>query len=73
MQFDECKVILAVEGGCGTLLLGSSEIPIKKLEQVLNDEAADGWKVAFQIVEAKRFLLLWTREAIIVTLGRKKS
>jgi len=54
-------------------LLGSSGIPIKKLEQVLNDEAADGWKVAFQIVEAKRFLLLWTREAIIVILGRKKS
>lgn len=73
MQFDEYKVVHVVEGGCGTLLLGSSGIPIKKLQQVLNDEAADGWQVAFQIVEAKRFLLLWTREAVIVTLGRKRN
>ena len=42
MQFDEYKVIHVVEGGCGTLLLGSSGIPIKKLEQMLNDEAAEG-------------------------------
>ena len=73
MQFDEYKVIHVVEGGCGTLLLGSSGIPTKKLEQVLNDEASEGWQVAFQIVEAKRFLLLWTREAVIVTLGRKRT
>ena len=73
MQFDEYKVIHVVEGGCGTLLLGSSGIPIKKLEQMLNDEAADGRQVAFQIVEAKRFLLLWTREAVVVTLGRMRS
>lgn len=72
MQFDEYKVIHVAEGGCGTILLGSSGIPTKKLEKVLNDEAAEGWQVAFQIVENKRFLFLWTREAVIVTLGRKR-
>ena len=42
MQFDEYKVIHVAEGGCGTLLLGSSGIPTNKLEKVLNDEAAEG-------------------------------
>ena len=37
MQFDEYKVIHVAEGGCGTILLGSSGIPTKKLEKVLND------------------------------------
>ena len=73
MQFDEYKVIHVVEGGCGTLLLGSSGIPIKILEQVLYDEAAEGWQIAFQIVVTKRYLILWTREAVIVTLLRKRT
>ena len=72
MEFDEYKVVHVVEGGCGTILLGSSGLPIKKLEQILNDAATEGWQVAFQVVESKRFLWFWTREAIILTLGRKR-
>jgi hypothetical protein len=70
MSFKEYKVIHIVEGGVGTILLGSSGIPIKKMEVELNLHAFDGWSVVFQIVEQKRFLLFWKREAIIVTLGR---
>lgn len=66
----EYKVIHVVEGGCGTVLLGSSGIPVKKLEAVLNQEAASGWELVFQIIERKRFMLFWNREAVIVTLGR---
>ncbi len=73
MHFDEYKVIHVVEGGCGTLLLGSSGLPLKKLESTLNREAADGWQVVFQVIENKRFLLFWSREAVIVTLGRKNA
>lgn len=69
-KFKEYKVIHVVEGGCGTLLLGSSGLPLKKLESVLNREAADGWNVVFQVIENKRFWLFWTRESVIVTLGR---
>lgn len=47
-----------------------SGIPIKKMEMALNKEAADGWNVVFQIVEQKRYMLFWKREAIIITLGR---
>ena len=72
MEFDEYKVVHVVEGGCGTILLGSSGLPIQKLEQILNDAATEGWQVAFQVVESKRFLWFWTREAIILTLGRKR-
>lgn len=71
-NYNEYKVIHIVEGGCGTLLLGASGLPLKKFEATLNKEAADGWQVVFQIIEQKRFLLFWSREAIIVTLGRNQ-
>jgi hypothetical protein len=70
MQYKEYKVIHVVEGGLGTILLGASGIPVKKMEMALNQEAAQGWNVVFQIIEQKRFLLFWKREAVIITLGR---
>lgn len=70
-KYDEYKVIYVTEGGCGTLLLGSSGLPLKRLEATLNQEAADGWQLAFQVIEQKRFWLFWSREAVIVTLGRR--
>jgi hypothetical protein len=71
MAFREYKVLHVVEGGLGTILLGSSGIPIKRLEVELNKQAAEGWQVVFQVLEQKRFWLFWSREAVIVTLGRE--
>ena len=70
MAYKEYKVIMVLESGLGTIFLGAAGIPIKKMETTLNKEAAEGWQVVFQIVEQKRFLLFWKREAIIITLGR---
>lgn len=70
MNYKEFKVVHIVEGGCGTVLLGSSGIPIKKMEITLNELASEGWQVVFQVIERKRFMLFWVREAVIVTLGR---
>ena len=70
MAYKEYKVIMVVESGLGTIFLGAAGIPIKKMETALNKEGAEGWQVVFQIVEQKRFLLFWKREAIIITLGR---
>jgi len=70
MGYTQYKVIHIVEGGLGTIFFGASGIPIKKMEAVLNQEAAQGWQIVFQLVEQKRFMLLWQREAVIVTLGR---
>ena len=70
MVYKEYKVVYVAEGGFGTIVLGASGIPIKKLESVLNREAADGWTLVFQFVEQKRFMLFWKREAVILTLGR---
>jgi hypothetical protein len=70
MAYKEYKVIHVVEGGLGTIILGASGMPIKKMETILNIEASDGWQVVFQVIEKKRFLLFWSREAIIITLGR---
>ena len=70
-RFSQYKVELITEGGCGTLLLGSAGIPTKKMETIINQNAAEGWQVVFQIIENKRFLLFWQRaEAVIVTFGR---
>ncbi len=66
----EYKVIHIVEGGCGTVFLGASGIPIQKMEATLNEYAAKGWKNEFQVVEQKRFLLFWKREAVVITLSR---
>jgi hypothetical protein len=71
MTYKEYKVIYVVEGGLGTIFLGASGIPVKRMEAALNREAAAGWNVVFQIVEHKRFWLFWRREAVIITLGRQ--
>ena len=70
MTYSQYKVMHVMEGGCGTVLLGASGLPIAKLEDTLNKEAADGWQVVFMVIEQKRFLLFWTREAVLITLGR---
>ena len=69
-KYKEYKVLHIVEGACGTIFLGSSGLPIKKLEAVLNEEAAQGWEVVFQVIEQKRMLLFWQREAVVLTLAR---
>ena len=69
-QYTEYKVIYVVEGGCGTIILGSSGIPVKKMETELNKLSSSGWKVVFQVIEQKRFFLFWKREAVVITLGR---
>jgi hypothetical protein len=69
-DYKEYKVIHVVEGGCGTILLGSSGLPLKKMEAALNEQAADGWQLVFQVIEQKRFLLFWKREAVVITLGK---
>lgn len=54
-MYKEYKVLHIVEGGIGTLFLGSSGIPIKQLETTLNKEAANGWTLVFQFVEKNVF------------------
>lgn len=66
----EYKVIHIIESGLGTLFLGAASIPIKKMETALNKEVSEGWQVVFQVLEKKRFMLFWKREAVLVTLGR---
>ncbi len=70
MAYTEYKVVHILEGGLGTIFLGASGIPIKKMETTLNKEASEGWEVVFQIIEKKRFLLFWSREAVVITLGK---
>ena len=71
MAFKEYKVLQVAEGAFGTIFLGASGMPLKKLESVLNEEAANGWQLAFQVIESRRFWLFWSRESVLLTLGRE--
>ena len=68
--YKQYKVISVTEGALGTIFLGASSLPLRTLEKTLNQFAKDNWQVVFQIIEKKRFLLFWSRETVIVTLGR---
>jgi hypothetical protein len=48
-------------------------MPLKKMEEVMNKYGEDGWDVEFQLVEKRRLLFLWSREAAIITFSRKKN
>ncbi len=71
MAYKEYKVMIVSEGALGTLFLGASGMPIQKLEATLNEEAAGGWQLVFQVIERRRFWLFWNRETVIITLGRE--
>lgn len=65
------KVEVVVEGAPGTLFLGASSLPIDKMEAVMNEYGAKGWNMDFMLVEHKRFMLFWDREAAILTFSRE--
>lgn len=64
------EVFKVTEGALGTLLLGSSGVPLKRLSAELNRWSVDGWALAFQVIESRRFMLFWHREAVIVTMQK---
>lgn len=70
MAYKEYKVLQVSEGAIGTLFLGASGMPLSRLEDTLNEEAKDGWQLVFQVIEQRRFWLFWTRETVVITLGR---
>lgn len=69
----EYKVEIIKEGAIGSILLGSSKLPLKKMEDVMNKYGDDGWDVTFQLIEKHRLLFLWSREAVIITFSRNKQ
>ena len=73
MEYNEYKVEVVEEGGCSTLFLGEARFPIKKFETICNKRAAEGWQVVFQVMETRRFLLFFKKEACIVTFGRNNN
>jgi hypothetical protein len=66
----EFRVEVVTEGALGTIFLGASKLPIERMERVMNDYGAAGWEVTFMLVERKRFMAFWQREAAIITFSR---
>ena len=69
-NYSEYKVEVIQDGGCSTFFFGNGNIPTKKLESVLNNYAKNDWSLVFQVIERRRFLLFWSRQAVILTFGR---
>ena len=65
------KIEVVTEGAIGTLFLGASKLPVVKMEEVMNRYGANGWDVSFMLIEQKRFLLFWKREAAIITFSKE--
>tara|TARA_Y100000389_G_scaffold154546_1_gene155076 strand:+ start:818 stop:1033 length:216 start_codon:yes stop_codon:yes gene_type:complete len=66
----EFKIEIIKEGALGTIFLGASSLPIKKMETVLNKYGQNGWDVSFQLIEQRRLFLFWQRESAIITFFR---
>ena len=64
------KVEVVTEGLLGSLFLGASKLPVEKMEEVMNQYGRQGWDVTFMLIEKKRMLLFWEREAAIITFAR---
>ena len=64
------KIEVVKEGALGTLFVGASKLPIKKMEEVLNRYGADGWDMDFMVIEQHRMFLFWKREAAIITFSK---
>ena len=65
------KVEIIKEGALGTLFLGASKMPIRKMEEVMNQYGADCWNMDFMVIEKHRMLLFWQREAAIITFSKE--
>ena len=70
MSKKEYKLEVVTESALSTFFLGSAKMPIKKIEEVMNRPGLQGWDVVFQVIEKRRFLLFWNREAMVITFSR---
>ena len=64
------KVEVVEESGLAIIFMGASNIPVNKMESVMNKYGKEGWDISFMVVEKKRFMLLWQREAVIITFSK---
>jgi hypothetical protein len=49
------------------IFLGASSLPLQKVEMELNRMSSQGWSLAFQVMEKKRYLLFWNVDRMILT------
>jgi hypothetical protein len=68
-RYKEYKVVQVTETGLGGLFR-SAGVPVWKVEAALNEAVAEGWQVVFQLIEKRRFMLFWSRQAVLITFGR---
>tara|TARA_B100000401_G_C52774408_1_gene704926 strand:- start:729 stop:947 length:219 start_codon:yes stop_codon:yes gene_type:complete len=70
MKKKEYKLEVVTESALSTFFLGSAKMPIKKIEEVMNRYGRQGWDVVFEVIEKRRMLLFWNREAMVITFSR---
>lgn len=66
----EYHVEVVMEGALGAFFLGESKVKPSTLIKVMNRCGADGWELKTMVVEQRRMLLLWNRDAVIMSFAR---
>ena len=70
IQKREYKLLVIQEGLLGTIFLHAGVLPASHIEKELNQYGKQGWSMDFMVVENRRVMLFWNREAAIITLSR---
>lgn len=65
------KVVEVAESGMSVIFLGASSLPLQKVELELNRMSSQGWSLAFQVMEKKRFLLFWNIDRMVLTFQKE--
>ena len=65
------KIEIVKEGALGTIFLGSSSLPVRKMEEVMNRYGREGWELEFQVIEKRRLALLWATESAVITFSKE--
>ena len=60
--YKEEKIILSQQ---------SNIVQTTKIEETMNRFGLQGWEVVFQVIEKRRMLLFWNREAMVITFSRE--
>tara|TARA_B100000482_G_C12513469_1_gene261480 strand:+ start:320 stop:544 length:225 start_codon:yes stop_codon:yes gene_type:complete len=71
MKKKEYRIEVVTESALSTFFLGSAKMPTRKIEETMNRFGLQGWEVVFQVIEKRRMLLFWNREAMVITFSRE--
>lgn len=66
----EYRTAVIAESGLMNIIFGESKLPVEKMQALMNHYGSHGWRLAFQLVEERRYLVLFKKEVVVLTFER---